>query len=48
MREGLERLRELGQRTAAFEVRSDIAGYADLAHAFDLQASLLAARATLE
>ena len=29
-------------------MRPDIAGYADLAHAFDLQGSLLAARATLE
>ena len=43
LRKGLERLRELGERTAALEVRPDIAGYADLAHAFDLQASLLAA-----
>jgi succinate dehydrogenase / fumarate reductase, flavoprotein subunit len=48
LREGLERLRELGARTAALEVRPDIAGYADLAHAFDLQGSLLAAQATLE
>jgi succinate dehydrogenase / fumarate reductase flavoprotein subunit len=48
LREGLDGLRELGERTAALEVRPDIAGYADLAHAFDLQASLLAARATLE
>jgi succinate dehydrogenase / fumarate reductase flavoprotein subunit len=30
------------------EVRPDIAGYDDLAHAFDLHGSLLAARATLE
>jgi succinate dehydrogenase / fumarate reductase flavoprotein subunit len=30
------------------EVRPDIAGYDDLAHALDLQGSLLAARATLE
>jgi succinate dehydrogenase / fumarate reductase flavoprotein subunit len=29
-------------------VRPDIAGYDDLAHALDLQGSLLAARATLE
>jgi succinate dehydrogenase / fumarate reductase flavoprotein subunit len=29
-------------------VRPDIAGYADLAHAYDLHGSLLAARATLE
>jgi succinate dehydrogenase / fumarate reductase flavoprotein subunit len=48
LREGLERLRDLGERTAALEVRPDIAGYADLAHAFDLHASLLSARATLE
>jgi succinate dehydrogenase flavoprotein subunit len=48
LREGLERLRELGERAAALEVRPDIAGYADLAHAFDLHGSLLAARATLE
>jgi succinate dehydrogenase / fumarate reductase flavoprotein subunit len=48
LREALERLQELGERTAALEVRPDIAGYADLAHAFDLHGSLLAARATLE
>jgi succinate dehydrogenase / fumarate reductase flavoprotein subunit len=48
LREGLERLQEVGERTAALEVRPDIAGYADLAHAFDLHGSLLAARATLE
>ena len=48
LNEGLDRLRELRERTAALEVRPDIAGYADLAHAFDLQGSLLAARATLE
>jgi succinate dehydrogenase flavoprotein subunit len=48
LREGLERLRELGERTSALEVRPDIAGYADLANAFNLQGSLLAARATLE
>ena len=32
----------------AMEVRPDIAGFDDLAHAFDLRGSLLAARATLE
>jgi succinate dehydrogenase flavoprotein subunit len=48
LREGLERRRKLGERTNALEVRPDIAGYADLAHAFDLRGSLLAARATLE
>ena len=48
LREGLARLAELRSRLASLEVRPDIAGYADLAHAFDLQASLLAAQATLE
>jgi succinate dehydrogenase / fumarate reductase flavoprotein subunit len=48
LRAGHEQLRELEERTAALEVRPDIAGYADLAHAFDLHGSLLAARATLE
>jgi succinate dehydrogenase / fumarate reductase flavoprotein subunit len=48
LREGLARLVEVTARTRAMEVRPDLAGYADLAHAFDLQGSLLAARATLE
>jgi succinate dehydrogenase / fumarate reductase, flavoprotein subunit len=48
MREGLRRLDEIAERTRNLEVRPDIAGYADLAHAFDLHGSLLAARATLE
>jgi succinate dehydrogenase / fumarate reductase flavoprotein subunit len=48
LREGLSRLAELGERAREIEVRPDIAGYADLAHAFDLRGSLLAARATLE
>jgi succinate dehydrogenase / fumarate reductase, flavoprotein subunit len=48
LRLGLRALNELSARTAALEVRPDIAGYADLAHAFDLGASLLAARATLD
>jgi succinate dehydrogenase / fumarate reductase, flavoprotein subunit len=47
LREGLAGLDELEQRAEELEVRPDIAGYADLAHAFDLQGSLLAARATL-
>jgi succinate dehydrogenase / fumarate reductase flavoprotein subunit len=46
--EGLRGLDEIRERTRALEVRPDIAGYADLAHAFDLSGSLLAARATLE
>jgi succinate dehydrogenase / fumarate reductase flavoprotein subunit len=48
LREGLARLDEVTERARAMEVRPDLAGYADLAHAFDLQGSLLAARATLE
>jgi succinate dehydrogenase / fumarate reductase flavoprotein subunit len=48
LREGLARLDEIGERARTMEVRPDIAGYADLAHAFDLRGSLLAARATLD
>jgi succinate dehydrogenase flavoprotein subunit len=48
LRDGLERLEEVAARAHYVEVRPDIAGYDDLAHAFDLQGSLLAARATLE
>ncbi|MCB7136823.1 L-aspartate oxidase [Cellulosimicrobium marinum] len=46
--EGLARLDEVGERAAAVVAHPDIAGYDDLAHAFDLQGSLLAARATLD
>ena len=48
LREGLARLAEIRRRAERIEVRPDIAGYADLAHTFDLQGSLLAARATLQ
>ena len=48
LHEGLTRLSEVEERAQSLEVRPDIAGYADLAHAFDLHGSLLAARATLE
>jgi succinate dehydrogenase / fumarate reductase, flavoprotein subunit len=48
LRQGLSRLAEIEERAGRLEVRSDIAGYADLAHAFDLEGSALAARATLE
>jgi succinate dehydrogenase / fumarate reductase flavoprotein subunit len=48
LRQGLSNLDEIGERARTLEVRPDIAGYADLAHAFDLHGSLLAARATLE
>ncbi len=48
LQEGLARLADVEERARALDVRPDIAGYADLAHAFDLQGSLLAARATLQ
>ena len=48
LRDGLTRLEEVAARARDLEVRPDLAGYDDLAHAFDLQGSLLAARATLE
>jgi succinate dehydrogenase flavoprotein subunit len=48
LRDGLARLNEVAGRAPDMEVRPDIAGYDDLAHALDLQGSLLAARATLE
>ena len=48
LRDGLTHLDEVAARARDLEVRPDIAGYDDLAHALDLQGSLLAARATLE
>jgi succinate dehydrogenase / fumarate reductase flavoprotein subunit len=48
LRNGLARLDEVAARARDLEVRPDIAGYDDLAHALDLQGSLLAARATLD
>ena len=48
LRTGLARLDAVAARARDLEVRPDIAGYDDLAHACDLQGSLLAARATLE
>lgn len=45
---GLEKLAELDERAARVAVHPDIAGFDDLAHAYDLKGSLLAARATLE
>lgn len=47
LRQGLSRLAEIGERARSIEVRPDLAGHADLAHTFDLQGSLVAARATL-
>ncbi|RBP62914.1 succinate dehydrogenase / fumarate reductase flavoprotein subunit [Brevibacterium sanguinis] len=45
---GLEKLAEIEERLERVGIHPDIAGYADLAHAFDLKSSVLAARATLE
>jgi succinate dehydrogenase / fumarate reductase flavoprotein subunit len=48
LRKGLEELAQVEGRLAHVGVHPDIAGFGDLAHAFDLKASALAARATLE
>jgi succinate dehydrogenase / fumarate reductase flavoprotein subunit len=48
LREGLEKLDALEERVAKVTAHPDIAGFDDLAHAFDLFGSMLAARATLE
>jgi succinate dehydrogenase / fumarate reductase flavoprotein subunit len=45
---GLDELRSIETRIADLSVHPDIAGFHDLAHAFDLKSSVLAARATLE
>ena len=45
---GVEKLAELDERARRVAVHPDIAGFDDLAHAYDLKGSLLAARATLE
>jgi succinate dehydrogenase / fumarate reductase flavoprotein subunit len=44
---GLARLDEIEQRATRLEVRPDIAGFADLVHAFDLKAMVLSGRATM-
>ncbi|HTJ71699.1 MAG TPA: FAD-dependent oxidoreductase [Actinospica sp.] len=48
LREGLTELDELENRIKNVGVHPDIAGFQDLAHAFDLKSAELAARATLE
>lgn len=48
LNEGLRKLAELEGRAQHVTAHPDIAGFDDLAHAFDLLGSLLAARATLE
>ncbi|WP_020391276.1 L-aspartate oxidase [Kribbella catacumbae] len=45
---GLSELAELEERMGRVGVHPDIAGFQDLAHAFDLKSSALAARATLD
>ncbi|ACL42529.1 Succinate dehydrogenase (plasmid) [Pseudarthrobacter chlorophenolicus A6] len=45
---GLEELDSTEDRLEHLGIHPDIAGFQDLAHAFDLKSSLLAARATLE
>jgi succinate dehydrogenase / fumarate reductase flavoprotein subunit len=45
---GLTRLEEIEARVPDVGVHPDLAGFQDLAHAFDLRSSLVAARATLE
>jgi succinate dehydrogenase / fumarate reductase flavoprotein subunit len=46
--EGLRQLDELDDRQTRIGVHPDVAGFSGLAHAFDLRASLMAARATLD
>ena len=48
LRAGLAELDAIEARMGNISVHPDIAGFHDLAHAFDLKASTLAARATLE
>ncbi|WP_166641410.1 FAD-dependent oxidoreductase [Amycolatopsis sp. SID8362] len=48
LRAGLSELDDLEGRMRDLGVHPDIAGFQDLAHAFDLKAAALAARATLE
>ncbi|WP_405059535.1 FAD-dependent oxidoreductase [Kribbella sp. NBC_01505] len=45
---GIEELEAIEERTGQIGVHPDIAGFQDLAHAFDLKSSALAARATLD
>lgn len=48
LRAGIAKLDDLEDRVAHLTAHPDIAGFDDLAHAFDLYGSMLAARATLE
>lgn len=48
LRKGLVELSKIEERLPEVGVHPDISGFDDLAHAFDLKGSLIAARATLE
>ncbi|MFD6812674.1 L-aspartate oxidase [Enteractinococcus coprophilus] len=48
LQQGLARLDEIEARMENVGIHPDIAGFQDLAHAYDLKSSALAARATLE
>ena len=48
LRAGLAELAAIEKRMADVGIHPDIAGFQDLAHAFDLKSAALAARATLE
>lgn len=48
LRAGLSELERIEQQLPQIGVHPDIAGFQDLAHAFDLLASIMAARATLQ
>ncbi|MEV0684416.1 hypothetical protein AB0I35_11185 [Nocardia sp. NPDC050378] len=48
IRAGLAELDEVEERMTNIGVHPDAAGFRDLAHAFDVKSSVLAARATLE
>jgi succinate dehydrogenase / fumarate reductase flavoprotein subunit len=48
LRKGLAELAAVEARISGMGVHPDIAGFQDLAHAFDLKSSALAARATIE
>ncbi|NWN87855.1 MAG: FAD-binding protein [Micrococcaceae bacterium] len=48
LKKGLARLDEIEYRMENIGIHPDIAGFQDLAHAYDLKSSVLSARATLE
>lgn len=48
LNEGLARLKAIEERMTSVGIHPDIAGFQDLAHAYDLKSSALSARATLE